>query len=308
MEPSATHAPIAVFAYNRADRLRGMIESLCRCDGFDASPVTIFVDGAKRESDQPAVDEVRTYVAGLGLPNVRHVFASSNSGLRQAVFGGVTALCREYGRAIVLEDDLILSPIALRYFNEGLTRYADHADVWSIVGYAYDAPDLRAANRTVALPFAHPWGWATWGRAWERFDLDSRPAPADLDSESFRAAFDMNGLYPFTAQLRNSISGNVNSWFIHWYYTVFQHGGRSIFPPRRVLDNHGIGRGTHGGSFNPHEILVKRPPLLTELPEFGDAMNVDYAVLDMLKNSWELRVQRAIARAGAVKRGLPRLR
>jgi hypothetical protein len=118
----------------------------------------------------------------------------------------------------------------------------------------------------------------------------------------------MDNLYPFSVQLRNSIEGRVNSWFIHWYYTVFQHRGVSIFPPRRVLDNYGLGKGAHGGPLNPYDRLVKRPPLLEALPEMCDPAIVDYATLDLLRSSHELRVQRFIARAGSAKRTLKSLR
>ena len=75
-----------------------------------------------------------------------------------------------------------------------------------------------------------------------------------------------------------------------------------MFPPRRVLDNFGISNGTHGGRFNPHERLVKRPPLLEKIPEFQDAGEIDYFAADLLKNCWEARVQRIIPFAGALKR------
>jgi hypothetical protein len=278
-----------------------MLESLRRCEGFEASLVTIFVDGPKNEADRAAVEDVRMYVASLGLPNVRHIFSDFNRGLRQAVYDGVSAICEEHGRVIVLEDDLVLSPIALRFFNGALDHYEEAEEVWSIAGYLYDTPGLRNFHRTLVLPYAHPWGWATWQRAWRRFELDSRPTDAELNARSFRTGFDMNGLYPFTSMLTNSIGGRVNSWYAHWYYTIFRHGGRSIFPPRRVVDNFGISAGTHGGTFNPHERLVRRPPLLEKLVDFADASEIDYDALDQIKGSWEARVQRFIARSGTIR-------
>jgi hypothetical protein len=303
-EPAQTSqwAPIAVFAYNRPDKLSAMMSSLRACDGFAESPVTIFVDGPKRDEDRAAVSAVQDYVQQLALPNVTWSFRETNVGLRNSIFAGVRDVVDRHGRAIVLEDDLVLSKVALSYFNTGLTRYAQDDRVWSIVGYAYDAPALSRRSQTLALPFAHPWGWATWGRAWDRFQLDNRPPQHDLDAKSFARFFDMNGLYPFTAQLKSSIAGQINSWFIHWYYTVFQHGGVSIFPPRRLVDNHGFSDGSHGGALNPYDKLVKRPGLLEVLPEFDDSADVDYAALDVLRDCWELRVQRFIAGAGRAKR------
>ncbi|CAA0128233.1 Uncharacterised protein [Mycolicibacterium vanbaalenii] len=297
-------APVAVFAYNRPDRLAAMLASLQDCYGFPASPVVIFVDGPKHVSDEPSVAAVRSLVQDLALPNVSWSFQDSNRGLRNSIYAGVTDVIKQYGRVIVLEDDLVLSPIALHYFNSALQHYETAQRVWSVVGYAYDAPSLRGSSTTISLPFAHPWGWATWARAWNHFDLDNRPPTKELDSRAFRSAFDMNGLYPFTMQLKNSIEGRVNSWFIHWYYTVFQHGGVSIFPPRRILENYGLSEGSHGGALNPHDRLVKRPELLDAVPEFCEPDNIGYAALDALIRSRELRVQRFIARAGSAKRTL----
>jgi hypothetical protein len=282
-----------------------MMRSLEACRGFAQSPVTIFVDGPKDDRvDGASVEAVRAFVRGLNKPNVSWSFQDTNRGLRRSIYDGVSALIKEHGRVIVFEDDLVLSPIALDFFSAALSRYQSAHRVWSIVGYAYDAPQLRNRPTTLTLPFAHPWGWATWGRAWDRFSLDNQPAADELNSQSFRSAFDMDGLYPFTALLRNSIEGRVNSWFIHWYYTVFQNGGVSIFPPRRVVDNFGHSDGSHGGVLNPYDRLVRRPALLDALPEFAAPDSVDYAALDSLRRSHELRVQRLIALAGQTKRTL----
>ncbi|MGV0646772.1 hypothetical protein ABQE44_25665 [Mycolicibacterium sp. XJ2546] len=299
-------APIAVFAYNRPDRLAALMRSLERCEGFSRSPIKIFVDGPRSQVDRTAVDDVRTFVTGLAHPNVGHVISPTNKGLRNSVFEGVSQLLAEYDRVIVLEDDLVLSPIALSYFNEALDYYAADPRVWSVSGYIPDVPKLRDFPRAVILPSAHSWGWATWSRAWRQFDLDARPRDENLRAESFRQVIDMNGYHRFRFALSLSIAGYTDSWYLHWLYTIVQHGGRSVFPPRRVLYNYGVSAGTHGGRFNPQERLVKRPPLLDRVPEFVDADEIDYFAVDLLKQCWEARVHRLIPLAGALKRRLRR--
>ncbi|KMO84422.1 hypothetical protein BST22_22195 [Mycolicibacterium chubuense] len=306
--PGRDRAPIAVFAYNRSDKLSAMLTSLRSCTGFRESDVIIFVDGPKGPADAAAVEQVRAFVRDLNMPNVSWRFRDTNCGLRNSIYAGVSEVMEAYGRAIVLEDDLVLSPIALEYFNNALARYETDHRVWSIAGYIYDAPVLRNSDKSIAMPYAHPWGWATWARAWSEFSLDNRPSLRDLRTSSFRAAFDMDGLYPFTLQLENSLKGRVNSWFIHWYYTVFSHGGVSIFPPRRVCDNYGLNDGSHGGALNPHMKLVNRPALLGELPQFCDPNTVNFYAMDELRRCREVRVQRLIARIGSAKRTLKALR
>lgn len=297
-------APVAIFAYNRADKLAGMLRSLQNCSGFSASSIVIFVDGPKGTHDANAVDAVREYVRAINVPNISWRFRDENLGLRRSIYAGVGELVRQHGHVIVLEDDLTLSPVALDYFNNALRHYKDHPRVWSICGYIYDSPGLRERPHTVVLPFAHPWGWATWEEKWNLFDLNNSPTRDQLATSAFKCAFDMNGLYPFTRQLMNSLENRVNSWFIHWYYTVFQHGGVSIFPPRRLVENFGFTDGVHGSSLNPYDRLVNRPALLESVPELSSPDSVDYAALDALQDCRELRVQRMIANAGNIKRVL----
>jgi hypothetical protein len=306
IEEPRDRAPVAVFAYNRPDKVASLMSNLQACRGFSESPVRVFVDGPRNDADDPAVNAVRRFVEKIAAPNVSFTFHESNLGLRNSIFTGVTEMISEYGRTIVLEDDLILSPMSLDYFNEALNKYAAEMRVWSIAGYNYDVPELRHSGKALSLPFTHPWGWATWARAWNRFDLDSRPDSHELNSRSFQCAFDMNGIYPFTKQLKNSISGRVNSWSVHWYYTVFRHGGVSIFPPRRVVDNNGLNAGTHGGARNPSNLLIRRPDLLAEMPEFCEPDFIDYTAMDALRRCRELHVRRYIAHVGTAKRAVTR--
>ena len=305
--PDTGCAPVAVFAFNRADRLASLLTSLERCKGFEDTQVTVFVDGPRDDADRVAVEAVRRLVAALPHDNVSHVFAESNVGLRRSIHRGVSELVARHGRVIVLEDDLVLSPIALEYFNRALDAYAEDDRVWSVSGYISDVPSLRDHPRALILPLAHSWGWATWERAWRNFDLDARPRDENLRAAAFRRTIDMNGFYPFRFTLANSIEGQIDSWYVHWLYTIVANGGRSVFPPRRVVDNFGISAGTHGGRFNPHERLVRRPPLLERVPTFGCADEIDYFAADAMKACWEARVQRVIPYAGTLKRRIRRL-
>lgn len=297
-------APIAVFAYNRPDCLVRMMDSLQRCEEFDQSIVTIFVDGPKNENDKAGVDGVRRVVQNLDLPNVGHAFSEINNGLRRSIYAGVSDVCARYGRVIVLEDDLILHPNALRYFNAALIRYENAESIWAIVAYIYNSPTLRNYGRALVLPFAHPWGWATWKRAWDKFSIDIEIDESDLRSAAFATMFDMNGLYPFSKLLKLAKSGTVDSWFIMWLYTIFQNGGRSIFPPHRLVENYGLSEGTHATSLNPYDWLVHRPTFSFTDFSFPEKLDVDFWALDDLKGCYELRVQRLIAWAGYMKRSV----
>lgn len=298
--------PVAVFAYNRADKLRAMFGSLERCAGFAEADITIFVDGPRSPADAAGVDEVRRYVEGLAHPRLRAVFSPVNLGLRQSIYRGVSRVLEEHDRVVVLEDDLVLSPAVLAYFREFLARHAADPDIWAICAYQYDAPALRGETRAVALPYASPWGWATWRDRWQRFELDSAPPPDVVRTRAFRRAFDFRGYFPFSYLLELSTSRMVSSWFIHWQYTIHRAGGKAVFPPRRLVDNDGVNAGTHATRWNPRSMVLSRPDLMQAVPDPVDPSVDPARTLARIRPCRELRLQRLISMVGYWKRRLRR--
>lgn len=297
-------APIAIFAYNRRDNLERVFSALQMCNGFDRSPVIIFVDGPKSDKDRAQVEEVRGFVRSLNLPNiVEVVIRDKNMGLKDSIYDGVTKVCAQYGRIIVLEDDLILSPVALDYFNAALEKYKDVSRVWSVVGYQYTVPELEKTDRALVLPFTHTWGWATWQRAWGQYDMHAPVDEADLKSKSFKQAFDVYGIRDFRNMIVLALSNHVSCWFTPWYYKMFSEGGVSISPPQSYVENIGIKRGgTHASGLNPYYLLVKQGQIRKTMCLLPDVIKIDYWAIDAIKSSWDARVQRIISHLGRIKR------
>ncbi|MCL2468832.1 MAG: hypothetical protein FWF24_01185 [Alphaproteobacteria bacterium] len=303
-----TYAPIAVFAYDRVDHFEKMMASLRACHGFAQSPVTIFLDGAKGAQDAPRVEAMRSFARNLGLANVQLVEREKNMGLKASIFDGVSKLCRQHGKVIVLEDDLLVSPCILDYFNAALERYKDETRIWSVIGYQFDVPALRAYDKALILPFTHCWGWATWDRAFSKFSLDVDVPQRDFNSKTFQRFFDVGGVRDYTAMLKLAMQGRINSWFIRWYYTIFCRHGVSVFPPASYVANIGLGAGgTHASGLNPYHLLVRPAPLKEDLVTLPATFCVDYWALDLMRKSWDAKVQKGISFLGRIKRILKAL-
>ena len=43
------------------------------------------------------------------------------------------------------------------------------------------------------------WGWATWKRAWAKFNLDGRELLAEIERRKLARVFDQDDTYPYTA-------------------------------------------------------------------------------------------------------------
>jgi len=299
----SSSAPVAVFAYRRAGALAEVMSSLSACEGFHDAQVTVFVDGPKTDEDRKGVGEVRELLAGLDWPNLSVVFSEENRGLKRSIFDGVSRILEEYDRVIILEDDLVLSPLALLYFNSALEKYDSSDSVWSVAGYMYNVPEFVDRDTALVLPFAHPWGWATWRRAWSQFSIYEEIPQSNLVSKTFRTRFDL-GIRGFSEMLSLAKEGKVNSWFILWYLRIFRSNGVSIFPPVSYIKNNGIGGGggTHSSRLNPYSLLTRRADLANKNVEMPRCLDVDYLAIDSIAGSWDANIQKLIGKIGAIRR------
>src|SRR4051812_16257462 len=114
-------APIALFAYNRPEHTRRTLQALRSNDLAAQSELYIFSDAARTPAAAEPVGQVRALAAGVeGFKTVRVIARDENWGLARSIIDGVTRLCAEHGRAIVVEDDLVTSPYFLRFMNDAL--------------------------------------------------------------------------------------------------------------------------------------------------------------------------------------------
>lgn len=245
-----TTAPVALFAFNRPEHVRRTLESLSQNVDANQAELVVFLDGPRHERDEAQVRAVREVVTSRHwCKSVDIVVRGENWGCARSIIDGVTQLCRSAGRVIVVEDDLVLSRWFLEYMHTALQRYADAERVMQVSGYMF--PDVAATEtRAVLLPLPTSWGWATWDRAWRRFDpLQTPDGFARLSQDhAMRHRFDMMGSYPYFQMLQDQLRGRIDSWAIQWYLATFLQEGLTLFPARSLVGNFGFdGSGRHCG-------------------------------------------------------------
>lgn len=242
----ASWAPIGLFIYKRPEHARRTILSLLACDGVGFSPIHVFADGPKSDSDAAAVQATRAVAHELLGEGAIYVERERNLGLANSIIAGTTELCDRYGRAIVVEDDLVLAPSFLHFLNAGLERYSDEPQVMQISGYMFVVPALKDAQEALLLPLTTSWGWATWKRAWDLFDPLAIGWQVDLADPARKKRFNIGDRHDYFRLLKRQMRGELDSWAIRWYYSVFSHGGLVLFPPRTLVRNRGLdASGTH---------------------------------------------------------------
>lgn len=181
-----------------------------------------------------------------GFLDVRVRCASENYGLYKSITGGVSDVLSASNRVIVVEDDILVSPLFLKFMNDALDRYAEERAVGSIHGYSPPVDDLPDF---FFMRGGDCWGWATWADRWRLFDADARRLLHRLvtggEVRSFACTYGLQGLRHLVRRAR----GKNQSWAAHWNASLYLNSRLTLHPGRSLVQNIGNdGSGTHSNA------------------------------------------------------------
>lgn len=241
------YAPIVIFAFNRLNSLKACVAALqTNIEALD-SDLVVWVDGPRRDKngEKEKVELVRNYVKTIsGFRSVTYHFSEENKKLGPSIIDGVTQIVNQYGKVIVVEDDLIASRNFLAYMNFGLNRYEQNQEVWSICGFSckINVPKGYHAD-AYFCPRSSSWGWATWKNRWLSCDWELKDWDEVVKNGK---AFNRWGGSDCFGMLKGWHEGRNQSWAIRFCYNQFVNNALSLFPVVSKIDNEGFdGSGTN---------------------------------------------------------------
>ncbi len=240
-------APIVLFVYNRPEHTRRTLAALAANPLAAESDLVIYADGPETPEHGASVAQAREVArAAAGFKSAKLIERGANIGLANSIITGVTEVCANHGRAIIVEDDLLVAPGFLEFLNAGLRRYESEPDVMQVSGYSYPAHD-GSIPPTFFLPMVSCWGWATWARAWSRFDAAMSLLPRLDKDRAQRRRFNLDGAYDYYGMARQQAKGQIDSWGVRWQLSLFAHDGLVLYPRETLVTNIGVdASGTQG--------------------------------------------------------------
>lgn len=259
-------APVLLFVYNRPYHTRKTIEALLENENASETDLIIYSD-ASIDPFNNKVLETRNYIKSvIGFRSIMIIERSKNWGLARNIIDGVTSVINQYGKVIVLEDDLVVSPFFLKYMNEALDFYEKEEQIVCIHGYVY--PVKRKLPETFFIKGADCWGWATWKRGWDLFCLDGKFLLDEINRYNMKREFDFEGSYPYYKMLKRQVEGSNDSWAIRWYASAFLNNKLTLYPGTSLVTQIGMdGSGTHCGANSIYDVqLLNRPINISKIP------------------------------------------
>lgn len=237
-------APVILFVYNRPVHTEKMLISLKENDLAVESKLYVYIDGPKPKMTKEALDKIeqvkKVVRSEQWCGEVNIVESNVNQELCNLLPIVLDEIFLKHEKAIVLEDDLILSKCFLKYMNEALDLYEDEERVMQVGGHL--PPTNKKLPDTFFLKITTSWGWATWRRAWKYFNPSGKELLKGILQQDVNQ-FNFDGNTDMMYLLERSANGIKNHWDVRWYASVYLKGGYTLFPQKSVVRNIG-----HDGS------------------------------------------------------------
>ncbi|MHB8839333.1 MAG: glycosyltransferase family 2 protein [Gemmatimonadaceae bacterium] len=257
-------AAVALFAFNRPETTARVFDAIRA-----ARPPRLFLvcDGARAEraGEAERCAEVRRLLDAVDWPcAVERDYAASNLGCRRRISTGIAWVFSRADEAIFLEDDTLPDASFFPYCDELLARYRDDRRVQAVSGNNMLGEGSRDGASYWFSSHVRIWGWASWKRAWEGYDVDLRSWPALKATPAWtrRTWTERQGWEGFFDDVK---AGTVDTWDAQFLVHGWQTGALCAIPATNLVANLGVGAGatnTLVANFPAPPVVAMRFPLV----------------------------------------------
>lgn len=236
------HTAILFLIFNRPDTTERVFDAIRR-----ARPPRLYVaaDGARadRPEEVARCELARRIATAVDWPcEVMTLLRESNLGCRQAVSQGITWFFDQEAEGIILEDDVVPDPTFFVFCEELLERYRTNTDVMMISANHYHGDEYRPDTSYSFSRYTHIWGWGSWRRAWQHYDVNMSRWPASKASDFlFRIGGGDRDIVTYWTRIFDATYGGaIDTWDYQWLFATMQLDGLAVTPFRNLARNIGF--------------------------------------------------------------------
>jgi hypothetical protein len=236
-------APILFIAFNRPETTEVAFKKIRE---IQPSKLYIAIDGPRKDKSNDIelckqVVEITKRVDWTS--NVYYLIREQNMGCRDAVVGAISWVLSEEDRVIIIEDDVVPETSFFHFADDLLELYKDNEEIGMISGNNY-TPFKNPDSDYFFSRYAHIWGWATWARVWDKFDVSCPDMKNTIKSSKLKTfvshADELNYFkWFFTFWYKKMAKKEANAWGPFFFFYIFSKGLFSIVPVSNLAKNIG---------------------------------------------------------------------
>ena len=250
MQTFHINSPVVLIIFNRPDTTLKVFEQIKK-----AQPKKLFVivDGPRKNQphELEKCDECKSIIESIDWEcEVFKNYSETNLGCKNRVASGLNWVFEHVDEAIILEDDCLPNQSFFRFCDELLERYRYDERIMIISGTNVLG---KWKDTSQSYHFAYSggiWGWATWKRAWQYYDMDMKQWEDDEVRDRIKDVITYPKWYKsIMKSFESSYKKKGNNWGYPWAFARFIQSGMAIVPSVNLISNIGWGRNATHTSF-----------------------------------------------------------
>lgn len=239
--------PILMLIFNRPDTTQMVFNQIKK-----VKPKYLYIsaDGPRENNkdDENLCTQTREIIKQIDWGcEIKMNFIDKNLGCRLAPPTGITWFFSNVEQGIILEDDCLPDISFFYYCEELLNRYRKNKDIYMISGDNFLFNKIKIKESYYFTRLGHIWGWASWKRAWDHYDLEMKDFPTFKKENKIKKILNkrMHQNY-FLTTFEEHYSDFPNTWDWQWVYNIWNNNGFCIAPSVNLISNIGFSsKATH---------------------------------------------------------------
>ncbi len=266
--------PVLFLIFNRPDTTQQVFNEIRK-----TRPNKLFIaaDGPRKNNSNDVLlcQHTRDIVNLIDWDcEVHTLFRNENLGCKLAVSSAIDWFFSHVDEGIILEDDCLPDQSFFLFCQELLERFRNDERIMMITGTNYLFNQFSPEESYFFSKYYIIWGWATWKRAWELYDISMANWP------KFQKTAQLEWIYSdprlinwYTTMFQMAYDEKIDTWDIQWWYSCIFQNGLCIVPKHNLISNLGL-YGHFSKSGEGYEEYIQMPIISIDATHLTHPSNV----------------------------------
>ncbi|MCH5246647.1 MAG: hemolysin activation protein [Muribaculaceae bacterium] len=291
MKEALVDVSVLLIFFNRPEPFSQVFEQVKK-----ARPSRLFLyqDGPRNDNDLPGIEDCRKIAAEIDWDcEVHKFFQEKNQGCDPSGYLADKWAFSLTDKCIILEDDCVPSLSFFGFCKEMLDKYENDERIWMISGFNHEEITKNVDNDYFFTEFMSIWGWATWKRVIDTWDVNYNVLKEKNSKELLWSIIRNRG---YRKNFFKLCQQHIDSGKAHFetllLSSMLLNSGLSIMPKFNMVNNIGVtDNSTHfSGSV---KLLPKRLRRIFTMPRYEISFPLKYpkyviANTEHLKNVYKI--------------------
>jgi hypothetical protein len=233
---------ILFLTFNRLEKTKQVFNEI-----KNIKPTRLYIasDGPRYDNNNDVlkISEIREYL----LHNIDWecdlftLFRNNNLGCKIAVSQAISWFFKYENEGIILEDDCVPNSTFFYFCQNLLHKYREVKKISLISGDGRGTLNLNLNSDYSFTRYPLIWGWATWKRVWDLYDVDIKLWPIYKKNLIKKLSYNKNTQRFWIKNFNFLYNNKIDTWDFQLFFLLLKTDTLCIIPRYNLIRNIGFG-------------------------------------------------------------------